>query len=275
MEKTPIKVAILDMNESTRNIGLQNIQDIVKEFSHYLDYEVFDVRSKVEIPDLSHDIYIFSGGPGSPLEGDEKWMTPFYNLIEDIWQHNKYNGEGKKYCFFICHSFQMACNHFGIGNIARRRKMSFGTFPVYKTEEGKKEWLFKALDDPFWVADFREFQVIDPNFERMEEMGAKLLLIEKERSQSDLQRAMMAIRFSDEMIGTQFHPEADSDGMRKHFTEQERIIAVIGEYGKEKLATMLTDLNHPDKIQKTHHIVLPFFLHKAIQGVRENKLQPA
>lgn len=275
MENKSIKVAILDMYEGTRNLGMDNIQDIVKEFSHYLDYEIFDVRSGIKVPDLSFDIYIFSGGPGNPLVGDEGWLQPFHNLIDELWQHNKHSEEGKKYCFFICHSFQMACHHFGIGSITRRRRMSFGTFPVYKTEAGKREWLFKALDDPFFVADFREFQVIDPNFEKMEEIGAKLLLIEKERTTAGLQRAMMAVRFSDEMIGTQFHPEADPKGMRSYFSEEERVLAILDEYGKDKLEYMVKDLNHPDKIEKTHKIVLPFFLHKAIQGVRENRLQPA
>ncbi len=275
MENIPIKVAILDMYEGTRNIGMNNIQDIVKEFSHYLDYEIFDVRSEVQVPGLGYDIYIFSGGPGNPLVGDESWLQPFHDLIDQLWEHNKYSEDGKKYCFFICHSFQMACHHFGLGDITRRRRKSFGTFPVYKTEAGKKEWLFKALDDPFFVADFREYQVIHPNYENMEKIGANLLLIEKERTKTGLQRAMMAIRFSDEMIGTQFHPEADPKGMRKYFSDEERVIAILDEFGKGKLEFMVKDLNHPDKIEKTHKIVLPFFLHRAIQGVRESKLQPA
>lgn len=262
------------MYEGTRNLGMQNIQDIVKEFSHYLEYKVYDVRKDIEIPDLSYDIYIFSGGPGHPLEGDDKWLKPFYQLIDKLWSYNQLPQESKKYCFFICHSFQMACQHFGIGSITRRNHKSFGTFPVHKTAAGKKEWLFKALDDPFWIADFREYQVIDPQMEHIEKIGAHLLLIEEERSKADLKRAIMAVRFSEEMIGTQFHPEADPSGMRNYFTEEERVIAIIDEFGKEKLASMLNDLNHPDKIEKTHRIVLPFFLHKAIQGVRASTLEP-
>ncbi|HHM21253.1 MAG TPA: GMP synthase [Bacteroidetes bacterium] len=274
MENTPLSVAILDMYEGTRNIGMHNILEIVNEFSHYLEYEVFDVRGEIKVPDLSFDIYLFSGGPGNPLVGDEQWLRPFHNLIDELWKYNQYSEAGKKYCFFICHSFQMACHHFGIGRITRRRRKSFGTFPVYKTEDGKKEWLFKALDDPFWVADFREYQVTNPDFQRMDEIGAKLLAIEKERSKKELQRAMMAVRFSAEMVGTQFHPEADPNGMRGYFSEKERVVAIMEEFGKEKLEFMMKDLNHPDKIEKTHRIVLPFFLHRAIQGVRQSKRQP-
>lgn len=273
MENKPIKLAILDMYEGTRNLGMSNIQDIVNGFGRDLDGEVFDVRGKAEFPDLSYDIFIFSGGPGDPREGDEKWLKPFRQLIDDIWNHNKYGDGGKKYAFFICHSFQMACDHLNVGTITKRRKMSFGTFPVHKTEEGKGEWLFKSLTEPFWVADFREYQVLQPNMERLNEMGAKLLLIEKEREQPELERAIMGIRFSDEMIGTQFHPEADPKGMRSYFTEEERVMAILTEYGKDKLESMVRDLNHPDKIEKTHSVVLPFFLHRAIQGVRESSLE--
>ena len=265
-------MAILDLYDGTRNLGMSNIQDIVNAFGHDLDYEVFDVRSKGELPDLSFDIFIFSGGPGDPREEDGEWFVPFHQLIDDIWNHNRFGEEGKKFCFFICHSFQMACAHFGVGEITKRREMSFGTFPVYKTEEGEKEWLFDSLAEPFWVADFRDYQVIQPDMGRMVEMGAKLLLIEKERKLPELERAMMAVRFSDEMIGTQFHPEADPQGMRAYFTEGERVIAIISEYGKDKLESMVRDLNHPDKIEKTHSTILPLFLHRAILGVRESSL---
>ncbi len=261
-------MAILDMYEGTRNLGMQNIQDIVREFQNDIEYEIFDVRSKVKVPDLSHDIYIFSGGPGNPLVGDESWLRPFHDLIEELWQYNR-RGEGiKKYCFFICHSFQMACSHFKIGKITRRRAMSFGTFPVYKTDDGQEEWLFRELGDPLWVADFREYQVIDPNYKRMEELGAKLLLIERERPRPEMKRAMMAVRFSKEMIGTQFHPEADPEGMRSYFSEEERVKAVLDEYGEERYFSMVEDLKDPNKIGRTHRTVLPFFLYKAIKNIQ-------
>lgn len=269
-----IRLAILDMYEGTRNLGMENIQDIVRGFHKDIEYTIFDVRSGVKVPDLSHDIYIFSGGPGNPLVGDESWLKPFHDLIGKLWQHNLRENSSKKYCFFICHSFQMACHHFGIGTITRRREKSFGTFPVHKTEEGVGEWLFRQLGDPFWVADFREYQVIDPNYRRMEEIGAKLLLIERERDRPELKRAMMGVRFSKEMIGTQFHPEADPVGMRSYFSEEERVKAVLEEFGEDRYFSMVEDLKDPNKIGRTHSVVLPLFLYQSIQGIREDKLEP-
>jgi homoserine O-succinyltransferase len=48
-------------------------------------YHIFDVRSKNEVPDLSYDAYISSGGPGSPIDSagsiwEEKilWFDGFH-----------------------------------------------------------------------------------------------------------------------------------------------------------------------------------------------------
>jgi homoserine O-succinyltransferase/O-acetyltransferase len=271
--ESKLSLAILDMYEGTRNLGMSNIKDIVKLFEKDLNYEVFDVRSEVKVPDLSHDIYIFSGGPGNPLVGDEAWLAPFHDLIEKIWNYNLNEEGSKKFVFFICHSFQMACHHFKLGEINRRRKKSFGIFPVHKTAAGEAEWLFQELDEPFWVADFREYQVVQPNFERMAMIGASLLCVEKDRPHLELERAMMAVRFSPEMIGTQFHPEADPVGMREYFAEPERVTASLEEYGEDKYRDMVTHLNDPDKIDRTHAIILPLFLNDAIRKVRAGMLE--
>lgn len=270
--ESKLKLAILDMYEGTKNLGMTNIQDIVRRFGADVDYEIFDIRSEVRVPDLNHDIYIFSGGPGNPLVGDESWLQPFHDLIDELWEHNLSDEGSKKYVFFICHSFQMACHHFGLGEINRRRKKSFGTFPVHKTEDGEQEWLFSPLDEPFWVADFREYQIVQPNYERMEAIGAKLLCIEKDRPHLEMERAMMAIRFSPEMIGTQFHPEADPVGMREYFAEPERVVAILEEYGKEKYDNMVVHLHDPNKIARTHATILPMFLADSIRRVRAGAL---
>ena len=46
------------------------------------------VRVTNEVPDTSYDIYISSGGPGNPLEGNGIWELRFFHLIDRLWQHN-------------------------------------------------------------------------------------------------------------------------------------------------------------------------------------------
>ena len=76
-------------------------------------------------------------------------------------------------------------------------------------------------------------------------MGASILAIEKERSHVPLERAIMAIRFNDNMIGTQFHPEADAIGMSLHLQTEEKKKTVIENYGVEKWQSMIDHLNDP------------------------------
>ena len=55
------------------NQGMRCINQIVSQYKHQLDVDIFDVRVTGEVPDLSYDLYISSGGPGNPLEGDGIW----------------------------------------------------------------------------------------------------------------------------------------------------------------------------------------------------------
>jgi len=67
-----IRIAILDLYEGHANEGMRCIREILKQFneSNNLDlvWDEFDVRRKNEVPDMSYDFFISSGGPGDPLE---------------------------------------------------------------------------------------------------------------------------------------------------------------------------------------------------------------
>lgn len=262
------RLAILDMYDNTPNQGMRCIREIVSQFGKQLEATVFDVRGKAEVPGLDFDIYISSGGPGSPHDGNGVWDARYYDWLESVWNWNLMPGNPKKHVFFICHSFQMACIHFEIAEVSRRRSKSFGTFPVHKTDVGIDEPLFEGLPNPFFVADFRDWQAIKPDLNRMEEMGAEILVLEKIRPHVQLERALMAVRFSNEFFGTQFHPEADSDGMLLHFLEPDRREAVIAEHGEKKYLDMIQHLRDSDKIVLTHNVVLPMFLGRAIRMTR-------
>jgi hypothetical protein len=135
--------------------------------------------------------------------------------------------------------------------------------------EAQDEAVFAGLNDPFYGVDSRDFQVIQPNHNRLREMGARLLCIEKERPHVPLERAIMAIRFSDFMIGTQFHPEADAIGMSMYLQTEEKKKTVIESHGFEKWESMIEHLNDPDKILWTYSHILPNFLNDAVEQFQE------
>ena len=126
-----IKLAVLDMYNGETNLGLKSITDLLTQRFSGVHYEIFDVRKELEIPDLSFDLYISTGGPGHPLEDEDKWGPQYYALLDQLISHNQVNSQ-KKYLFFICHSFQIACHYLRLGKISRRPRESFGLFPVRK-----------------------------------------------------------------------------------------------------------------------------------------------
>lgn len=271
MEKRSVKVAILDLYDGKANQGMRCIRTIIKEWSESNQLELhtdeFDVRQKNELPDNSYDIYISSGGPGDPLASRfEDWDIAWTRWLDNMkrWNNNPDTVQ-KKSIFFICHSFQLACRYFNAGIVCKRKSTAFGVFPIHMLEDGKDEPVFDGLKDPFYGVDSRDFQVIQPNHQLLNEMGAKILCIEKIRPHVPYERALMGIRFNEHMIGTQFHPEADAPGMSLYLQTEEKRKTVIESHGEEKLNSMLEHLEDPDKIKWTYSHILPNFLNQAIE----------
>ena len=263
------------MYEAYPNQGMRCIREILKRFGEDnnldISWDEFDVRLKNEVPDLSYDIFISTGGPGSPLDSEgSEWETAYFNWLDKVenWNSNDANVQ-KKYVFFICHSFQLVCRHWKLANVCLRKSTAFGVFPIHLLEDGKHEPVFKGMKDPFYAVDSRDWQIIEPRMDILYR-GARILAIEKERTHVPLERAIMAMRFNDYFIGTQFHPEADAIGMSMYLQTEEKKKTVIENYGFEKWQSMINHLNDPDKICWTNSHIIPNFLSIAIQvsGIR-------
>lgn len=261
-----MRIAILDLYAGEPNQGMRCIRQIIQEWSALhsiaVSFDEFEVRLKNEVPDLSYDIYISSGGPGSPLESvGSGWEAAYFHWLAQVEQWNAHaQNTAKKHVFLICHSFQLICRHYGIGEISKRRSTAFGVFPVHVTIDGQQDPLFAGLRDPFYVVDSRDWQVTLPHFDNLREKGVTVLCIEKYRPHVPLPQAMMGIRFNKYMVGTQFHPEADAMGMSMYLQTEEKKKTVIENYGFEKWESMVHHLNDPDKIRWTYSHLLPNFL---------------
>jgi homoserine O-succinyltransferase len=275
IEKRKIKVAILDLYEGHENQGMRCIREIINQWGEANHFDVtiseFEVRLRNETPGTNFDIYISTGGPGSPLESvDAKWEKHYFKWLRDIenW-NNSDNKEPKKHVFFICHSFQLASRYYKIGNVCKRNSNSFGVFPMHLMHEGFEEVVFEGLKNPFYAVDSRDYQVIEPNHENIREMGGKILALEKERPHVPYERAVMALRFNEYFIGTQFHPEADAIGMSLYLQREDKKKSVIENLGEEKWKSMIEHLNDPNKILYTYSHILPNFLHHAMNSMVE------
>ena len=273
-DRKHIHIAILDLYEGQPNQGMRCIRELLSQYgqTHELDisWDEYDVRLKHELPDLSYDIYISSGGPGSPLDSEgSDWENQYFNWLRTIEDYNNDpQNPVKKSVLFICHSFQLACRYFKVGQVAKRRSTAFGVFPVHMLEAGKEEPVFDGLKDPFYAVDSRDYQVIRPDMIQLRRLGATLLAIEKERPHIPLERAIMAIRFNEHMIGTQFHPEADASGMSMYLQRDDKKETVIQNHGFEKWQSMIEQLNDPDKILYTYSHVIPNFLRQSVENLQ-------
>ncbi|HEV3412245.1 MAG TPA: GMP synthase [Puia sp.] len=276
-----IRVAILDLYEGQPNQGMRCIRELLAAFAHShhlrLELDEFEVRIEKKVPDLSYDIYISSGGPGSPLDSiNSAWEQSYFGWLNRIEAHNRRSDPAaRKQVLFICHSFQLICRHYAIAEVTSRRSTAFGVFPVHLLEGADEEPVFAGLQDPFYAVDSRSYQVIQPNHQRIADMAGRILAIEKERPHVPLERAIMAIRFSDSMIGTQFHPEADPTGMSMYLRRDDRRQVVIAEYGEEKWKSMVDQLEDPDKIRWTYSHVIPNFLTNAVEHSGILRHEPA
>ena len=277
MHKSAIKIAVIDLNNGSPNQGLRCLHDLLKQAGEDrpnpgVAFDFFDARQGGELPDINYDIFISSGGPGSPYDGQgQAWEKSYFNLLNRIYAHNQNGNFQKKYVFFICHSFQMMVRFFGLAEVVQRHSKSFGIFPVHKTEAGKADALFQGLDDPFYGSDFRNWQVIQPNRPQLKSLGAKILCIEKIRPHVPYERAIMAVRVSPEMVGTQFHPESDPASIQWHLQHPAKKDQIIERWGIAKYRQMQQLADNDDAVARTQRIIIPGFMNSAFRALRPTR----
>ena len=256
---TPIQVAILDMNDGNPNMGIDCLIDIITSWGDQknkaIQYQVFDVRKKGEIPSLDFDIYLSSGGPGSPIESSkEHWDLNYTQWLDQILGSNKL-------VLLICHSFQIACRHFELGTVNKRKSRQIGILPVHTLI---KDALFDGLPETFFSFESRSYQIISPNDAQLIKMKAEIIALEKMRPAIPLERAIMAIKFSEKMYGVQFHPEADAAELVIYFNEPNNKENIINEFGVEKWERIMDYLDKASPIYNTYKNLIPNFLNKAL-----------
>lgn len=262
-----IRIAILDMNNGARNIGIRNIKRIISNFSYLIKLynsqiefvvDHYHVRDKGEVPNTSYDIYIGSGGPGSPLDDSgAEWEMRFFGLLDQLLSHNE-TRDNKKFFFGICHSFQLMVKKFEIARITRREKRNLGIVPIFKTPEGKLDPIFEGLHEKFYAFDNRDWQATDPNDRVLR--NHRIELLSYDGTEEAAGKGITGIRFSDEMEAVQFHPEAEKNGILMRFTHPDEMQHIIGLLGRDKYDELLASLENPNKLVRTYKTVLPGFL---------------
>jgi len=220
-----------------------------------MEYQVFPLRHQGQIPDHNFDIYLSTGGPGSPIDSvGSPWDNLYVKWLQDMLSQ-------KKPVLLICHSFQIACRHFNFGNVCLRKSTQIGVLPVHPLVADP---IFANLNDPFYTLESRLYQIIEPNDKNINALGAKIIALEKHRPHVPLERAIMAIKFSDTMYGVQFHPEGEKNILLDFFNEEKMKINIIDKFGEQKWEVIISNLNDSEKLPKTHAHFIPNFLNLAV-----------
>ncbi|RYD76611.1 MAG: hypothetical protein EOP53_14405, partial [Sphingobacteriales bacterium] len=92
-EKPMLRVAILDLYEGFENQGMRCIREILNQFAEFNHIELhkdeFEVRLQKQVPDLNYDIYISTGGPGSPIESEgSEWEAAYFGWLKKVETYN-------------------------------------------------------------------------------------------------------------------------------------------------------------------------------------------
>ena len=256
---SPLNIAVLDLYDGSANMGMDCILEILQNWSRDSDVEInvstFDVRAKNQLPGHNYDLYLSSGGPGSPIDTIEmQWDIDYCNWLDQMFAL-------KKPVLLICHSFQLACRHFDIGKVGLRKSKQLGVLPVHPTAAHP---IFNQLPDPFFALESRLYQITEPNDEKIQAIGASIIALEKIRPQLPYQRALMAVAFNENMIGVQFHPEATKDRLIKYFETDAIKAAVLTDFSEDKWDQIRLSLQDPSKIEHTCSHFIPNFLHQML-----------
>lgn len=228
-----MRIAILDMYNGTDNVGLESIKHSLELLK--LKYSVYKVRDLEELPDLDYDLYLSTGGPGDPREAQQaSWFKTYSSLVQQI-------KLSSKKLVAICYSFQLLSIIFNAGTVTKREKMAFGIYRVSFIKNCNDEIVKNFIGSKDEVIEFRNYQVLENDFTNPD------LIICKDRVKTgfDYEPAILMYKFTNDIIGTQFHPEIRLDSLTMKYkvsdnSQQEKNASQIRD---GKVVKMLNDLD--------------------------------
>jgi homoserine O-succinyltransferase/O-acetyltransferase len=265
----PIRVCIVDMNNGHVNQAMRCLRGIVAQFfervrRHNPDVpcelgEVSPRNTTDPVPD-NYDLYLSSGGPGSPYDGDGmQWVTDYGRFVDGVMESSVTGGGAQRSLFAICYSFEMVVRHLNIAAVVPRVDRKFGVMPVYMTPEGQEHPLLKPFGDRLFAFEHRNWEAVDLDTRKLATLGGKLLALES-RDGVSKGRAILGLDMGPGLESVQFHPEADRPGVMNWISRPEQAAAFKATYGEVTYQAMLRTLDDPKRLARTYALVIPGWL---------------
>jgi homoserine O-succinyltransferase/O-acetyltransferase len=274
----PLRLCLVDMNNAHINQAMRCLRGLAATFFERVELHNPGIACElVEVSprDTNHpvprdcDLYLSSGGPGSPFDGDGMaWADDYGRFSETVVDSAARGGEGQQAVFAICYSFEMVIRHFKLAHIAPRSERKFGVMPIYTTAEGQRHPLFAPFGDRLFAFEHRNWEAIDLDEARLRSLGGTLLARES-RDGVSKGRALLALEVAPGIEAVQFHPEADRPGVMNWVARPEQAAAFKATYGEMTYQAMLRTLDDPRRLARTYALVIPGWLSR-----RFNELAP-
>lgn len=269
MSLRPLRVCIVDMNNAHVNQAMRCLRGLVSNFFDHVQRHNPDLLcEKVEVSPRDTndpvprdcDLYLSSGGPGSPFDGDgQPWADDYGQFCDTVMDSAARGGAGQQSLFAICYSFEMVVRHFKLAHIGPRAERKFGVMPIYTTPEGQKHPLLSAFNDRLFAFEHRNWEAIDLDEARLRSLGGSLLARES-RDGVSKGRAILALDAGPGVETVQFHPEADRPGVMNWVARPEQAAAFKATYGEDTYQAMLRTLDNPRRLARTFALVIPGWL---------------
>jgi GMP synthase-like glutamine amidotransferase len=269
MSLRPLRLCIVDMNNAHVNQAMrclrglaQGFFDHVRQANPTLACELVEVSPRDTNNPVPRDcdLYLSSGGPGSPFDGDgQPWNADYGRFAEGVVEASSRGGADQRALFAICYSFEMVVRHFKIAHIGPRAERKFGVMPIYTTAEGQRHPLLAAFGDRLFAFEHRNWEAIELDETRLRAMGGALLARES-RDGVSKGRALLALDVAPGIEAVQFHPEADRPGVMNWVARPEQAAAFKATYGEVTYQAMLRTLDDPRRLARTFALVIPGWL---------------
>jgi GMP synthase-like glutamine amidotransferase len=280
-EMQPLRVCLVDMNDGHENQAMRCLRAIVNRFHSHaqvwnpgLELQLVHVspRDKGEAPPRDCDLYLSSGGPGSPYEGDgQKWAEDYNHFLDDIVADNVGRGPRARALFGVCYSYEMIVRHFRVAEMAPRAARKFGVMPVYTTASGREHPLLAEFGERLFAFEHRNWEAIGLDASQLEKLGGRVLALESREGQDDKGRALLGLDVAPGIESVQFHPEADRSGVVAWVNRPDQAAAFREAYGDETYERMLKTLDDPMRLARTFAVLIPGWMARKFNGMAPDR----
>src|SRR6202012_5962259 len=124
MSLRPLRLCIVDMNNAHVNQAMRCLRGIAGGFfaqavrkNPGLSCELVEVSPRDTNNPVPRDcdLYVSSGGPGSPFEADgTPWFDDYGRFSDGVVEAASRGGTDRQALFAICYSFEMVVRHFDV-----------------------------------------------------------------------------------------------------------------------------------------------------------------